>query len=148
LLLLSNLDEHDNTTKEHDKITEEHENTTVGEGTTRGFIFLMPKKQDLDSLHRCNYLYQAATWLELHNSNSKLQTTTLLQIRNKQVIRLHPRIKRTICKQCCRLLVPGKTSLCTVSEQKRLVLIKCLECSWVKTLPANRNHVLFHDTFS
>ncbi|EGC29983.1 hypothetical protein DICPUDRAFT_12115, partial [Dictyostelium purpureum] len=66
-----------------------------------------------DSFKRINYLYQASN-LMLNGTNnqplSNFYSRVLKKVSQKQVIQISPSIKRTICKKCSLLLVPGHTS--------------------------------------
>ncbi|KAG2392289.1 hypothetical protein C9374_012541 [Naegleria lovaniensis] len=104
-----------------------------------------------------NFLYQAAIFMAhrgancydlKHDDTSALNNTTLdlqvskhysntmKKIAKKNVLRLHSNIKRTVCKKCGMVFIPGKT--CTVREvenenNKQLYTeYKCNSCQFSK----------------
>eukprot|EP01105_Mastigella_eilhardi_P017756 TRINITY_DN4098_c0_g1_i2.p1 TRINITY_DN4098_c0_g1~~TRINITY_DN4098_c0_g1_i2.p1 ORF type:complete len:109 (-),score=27.02 TRINITY_DN4098_c0_g1_i2:204-497(-) len=66
-----------------------------------------------------NFLYQASYLVAPANADlSRFYNCTLQRIAHKLVLRLSPNVKRTICKRCFTLLVPGRTA--TVSIRRTL----------------------------
>ncbi len=103
-----------------------------------------------DAFCRMNYLYQAAhTLLRESPQNIELvrhYTHILQSIAKKQVLRIHPEIKRQLCKKCCMLLVPGVT--CTVRKKgktQKHIVVTCLDCTSVKRFPTRANYQLWVD---
>nr|CAG8678068.1 4417_t:CDS:2 [Entrophospora candida] len=82
--------------------------------------------QHRELYQRMNFLYQAATLMTatstsnnssiVSNDNNKLASVgrfyinTMKTIGKKQVIRMDPSVKRTLCKKCETLLLPSITS--------------------------------------
>ncbi|XP_050391105.1 ribonuclease P protein subunit p21 [Patella vulgata] len=82
---------------------------------------------------RINFLYQAAhqalTTSPSDLSLCRFYIKTLRAITQRQVLRLHPYIKRSICKKCCVLLVPGITmSVRIKANGEKYSEITCLDC--------------------
>ncbi|WBW70562.1 RNase P subunit Rpr2 [Schizosaccharomyces osmophilus] len=103
----------------------------------------MSAKQQ-DQHCRISYLYQAAHYLLQHTEEAKFSRhyiSTAKQVSQKSVLRLHPNIKRTICKKCNSLMVFGKTcSVRTEEPSKRKPesdrsLWVCNECGSTKRFP-------------
>ncbi|KYQ89291.1 RNase P protein subunit [Tieghemostelium lacteum] len=91
-----------------------------------------------DSNKTLNYLYQASNLLTTqgnlvlarhYNKSSK-------QIALKTVQRLNKSIKRTTCKRCCAVLIPGITSTNRISDNRESHLVTtCKHCKKVKRFP-------------
>ncbi|CAH1794214.1 unnamed protein product [Owenia fusiformis] len=86
---------------------------------------------------RINYLYQAAhEVVRTHPNNTELvrqYITNMISIARKHVFRIEPSIKRTICKKCFMLLIPGVTATVrTRSKREKHMVLTCLECKSVK----------------
>ncbi|MEE6470079.1 hypothetical protein FKM82_008852 [Ascaphus truei] len=66
-------------------------------------------------------------------------------IGKRLVLRQDPSVKRTICKRCSSLLVPGITS--TVRQKKhygqRQTVVRCLSCGLTKRFLSNPNYKLW-----
>ncbi|XP_071485135.1 ribonuclease P protein subunit p21-like [Diadema antillarum] len=97
---------------------------------------------------RMNYLYQAAHCVLTQNpENSQLARfyiETMRRVSAKLVMRLQPDIKRTVCKKCSALLVPGVTATVRVrGRRQRHVVVRCLDCGTIKRFNSNDKHVLW-----
>ncbi|KAL4239758.1 Ribonuclease P protein subunit p21 [Mactra antiquata] len=106
-------------------------------GKTKGLPFE-------DVHNRCNFLYQAAKEsLKRHKTDLSLcrfYINTMTVIARRQGIRLHPDIKRTICKRCCLLLLPGISAICRVKKKhQKLVIFTCLGCGTMKRFIYNKD---------
>ena len=74
---------------------------------------------------------------------SRFYINTLRSISMKSVLRLHPNIKRTMCKRCDAHLIPGVTS--TIYSENRskggrkpwaeVLVVRCIGCGSVKRFP-------------
>ncbi|XP_076464320.1 ribonuclease P protein subunit p21-like [Babylonia areolata] len=101
-----------------------------------------------ESYQRINYLYQAAH-LCLQQSppnpeQCRFYIQTLKTVAEKHVIRLHPEIKRSICRKCYMLLVPGITSSCKIKKKgEKQTAVSCLHCGSVKHFPWKKNYQLW-----
>nr|XP_039258881.1 ribonuclease P protein subunit p21-like [Styela clava] len=103
-----------------------------------------------DVFHRLNYLYQAAhTVLTINPMDwdlSRHYTNTLRTLAKKNVLRLHPHLKRTLCKGCDLLLIPGITSkVRTSGKRENHIIIECLHCDTLKRFLCKNDYVLWHD---
>ncbi|CAI9720891.1 P subunit p21-like [Octopus vulgaris] len=103
-----------------------------------------------ESFQRINFLYQAAyLTLTVNPQNTGLvrfYINTLKTIAQRQVLRLDPHLKRTICKRCFSLLVPGLTA--TIRSRRRRekhTVVTCLECGLVKRFLWRPDHQLWID---
>ncbi|KAL3877279.1 hypothetical protein ACJMK2_035011 [Sinanodonta woodiana] len=92
------------------------------------------------SFHRINYLYQAA-FLCMKTTPENLglcrfYIETIKTIAKKEVLKLHPYMKRNFCKRCCVLLIPGVSAkLRTRSKRQKHTVITCLECGNIRRYP-------------
>ena len=85
-----------------------------------------------DALKRMNYLYQLAyEALKLNNQPlSRFYIYTMRGISQRLVIKIDKSIKRTICKHCNSLLVPGITMTVRVSSKRETHIVEtCLFCN-------------------
>ncbi|KAK7112776.1 ribonuclease P protein subunit p21-like [Littorina saxatilis] len=101
-----------------------------------------------EAYQRINYLYQAAhLCLQQSPSNPEMcrfYINTMRSVAEKHVIRMHPEIKRSICKKCCMLLLPGITSISRNKKKgERYTVVSCLECGSVKRFPWGKNYQLW-----
>ncbi|CAI8509250.1 unnamed protein product [Pichia kudriavzevii] len=117
---------------------------------------VIPKK---DHFQRVSYLYKLGAMMTMakyvgdYDQHQQKQRDTLSRtylnqmdlVSKKAVLKLHPSIKRTICKQCSRLLVEGLTcSIRVVNESKRqqphcdVLELKCV-CGRAKRFPIGKN---------
>jgi len=73
-----------------------------------------------------------ASHLEAVSNNKTLSdfyNYTLVKIAAKNVIRLDPEVKHSICKYCNSLLVPGNSTTIRVkSNRETHVVLKCTNC--------------------
>ena len=93
------------------------------------------KIQNKDAIERMNYLYQIAHQaLSVNNQPlARFYIYTLVNISKRLVIRLDPSIKRTICKHCYSLLIPGITMKVRISPNREPHVVNtCLYCGKVK----------------
>ncbi|KAI9105757.1 ribonuclease P 21kDa subunit [Phlyctochytrium arcticum] len=115
-----------------------------------------------EAFQRMNFLYQAASMLAGSSvrqevkpdaSDQDLQSLaryyshTCRQVERKLVLRSHPKVKRTICKGCELVLVPGITSTSKTKERGGLCVVKniCLECEKCKVFPVKQGLELYAD---
>lgn len=97
---------------------------------------------------RMNYLYQAAHCVLAQNpANTQLARFYIENLKNvaaKLVLRIDPDIKRTMCKKCSALLVPGVTATVRVKgRRQKHVVVRCLDCKAVKRFNTSDQHVLW-----
>ncbi|RXM99614.1 Ribonuclease P protein subunit p21 [Acipenser ruthenus] len=93
----------------------------------------------MEAFQRLNYLYQAAHCVLAQNPDNvelaRFYCHTERTISRRLVLRQDPSVKRTVCKKCCSLLIPGVTA--TVRQRKynrrqRLTVVRCLSCGQTK----------------
>ncbi|XP_058025105.1 ribonuclease P protein subunit p21 isoform X2 [Ahaetulla prasina] len=90
--------------------------------------------KDKEAFQRLNFLYQAAHCVLAQNPNNqelaRFYCHTQNNISRRLVLRQDPSVKRTICKSCFSLLIPGVSS--TVRQRKRRhqrgTVVQCLNC--------------------
>jgi len=91
--------------------------------------------------HRVNFLYQAAFMLNCNSENSselsdiaQFYSSTLIQVAEKAQVKLHPSLKRTICKKCRSVLVAGISSKVSYEgkQKNKSFVIKCNRCGTIK----------------
>lgn len=89
---------------------------------------------------RISFLFQLAhlciTSKDVDKEMCKHHVRNLKRISRKNVIRLHPDIKRRLCKHCDMLLYPGITTKVRLSKKpQRAVTVQCIECKKVRRFP-------------
>ncbi|KAL1251445.1 hypothetical protein QQF64_019241 [Cirrhinus molitorella] len=108
--------------------------------------------KDKEAYQRLNFLYQAAHCVLAQNPENielaRFYCFTQKTISKRLVLRQDPSVKRTICKKCCALLIPGVTS--TVRQKRgqrrqRKTIVRCLSCGLTKRFPNNPKHKLWVD---
>lgn len=115
----------------------------------------MPKSKNRsipqkDVHQRLNYLYQAAhTVLTISPDNWELSqhySSTLMVLAKRNVLRLHPQVKRTLCKICNMILIPGVTAKTrTGMKGEKHIVIHCLHCGTSKKFLSKKDFILWHD---
>ncbi|KAI9565161.1 hypothetical protein GHT06_008937 [Daphnia sinensis] len=115
-----------------------------------------------DGFQRMNFLYQASVvMLNAVPSCSSLSSfygTNMVSIGKKLQLKLDPSLKRTMCKGCKSLLIPGKTAVIKIqkpliSKKKKkrqknynkIQVWKCLLCKCVKTYILKPDYVLWSE---
>jgi len=100
---------------------------------------------------RLNFLYQASTYLKTIEALSPPVDTASVRrvslgdvassyvrnmraIGNKSVIRMDPNVKRSICKKCHTVLLPGQTVTIRIKGPK--VVYGCISCGSARAIPA------------
>ncbi|EGG03053.1 uncharacterized protein MELLADRAFT_90488 [Melampsora larici-populina 98AG31] len=69
---------------------------------------------------------------------SRVMSTSMKAVARKAVVRMDPSVKRSICRSCNLLLLPGHTSVVRLRPSKthvRRVSIVCLSCKHSRTIP-------------
>ncbi|KAF2829708.1 Rpr2-domain-containing protein [Ophiobolus disseminans] len=126
-----------------------------------------PKSKGIPSKHlhaRTTFLYQAATYLTLQTASNQAvddpladdqassQTRSpvairlcsdLQQVSRKAQLRLSVHLKRTMCKRCNTVLVPGRTATQIVENLSKggkkpwadVLVLKCTTCGGKKKFP-------------
>lgn len=104
----------------------------------------VPKR---DEYERISYLYQ----LSNHTLNPKYSVLSRGYSRNatlishKSVIKLTPNLKRSVCKKCDTLLIPGLTMTIRIHNSSKaktphndILVYECNECKEVKRFPVGK----------
>ncbi|KAH8708610.1 RNAse P Rpr2/Rpp21/SNM1 subunit domain-containing protein [Phaeosphaeriaceae sp. PMI808] len=121
-----------------------------------------PKPKGIPSKHlhaRTTFLYQAATYLTLQATANRTATdgrlaqphsplalqlaSDLQQVSHKAQLRLSTDLKRTMCKRCNTILVPGRTATQTIENASKdgkklwadVLFINCKNCGGQKKFP-------------
>ena len=109
-----------------------------------------------DNYARVLFLYQAANHFAVAK-NSKLSRNmvrSLDLVAKKTTLKLSPSLKRTLCKKCSSILIPGLTMTMRIenlSKQKTshndVLVHKCMTCQETKRFPVgkNRDYVAFSE---
>lgn len=93
-----------------------------------------------DVFEHINYLYQLSHFHVKQNPRlSAYYLKEMIAITKKAVLRLDPRIKRTICKGCYMLLIPGLT-VKVRHRKKSKIIWTCMYCGTLKRFPANNSN--------
>ncbi|XP_012697401.2 ribonuclease P protein subunit p21 isoform X2 [Clupea harengus] len=108
--------------------------------------------KDKEAFQRLNFLYQAAHCVLAQSPDNaelaRFYCFTQKTIARRLVLRQDPSVKRTICKRCCGLLVPGVTGALRQRKRKgkqRVTVLRCLSCGQTRKLPNNPDHRLWVD---
>ncbi|XP_076847741.1 ribonuclease P protein subunit p21 [Brachyhypopomus gauderio] len=108
--------------------------------------------KDKEAFQRLNFLYQAAHCVVSQDPDntelSRFYCFTQKTIAKRLVLRQDPSVKRTICKKCYSLLIPGVTSTVRQrrgSRRQRMTVVRCLNCGLTKSFQNNPSHQLWVD---
>ncbi|XP_072028826.1 ribonuclease P protein subunit p21-like [Amphiura filiformis] len=101
-----------------------------------------------DAFLRMNFLYQAAHTTLVQNPDNtqvaRFYIATLKTVAKRLVLRIHPHMKRTICKRCDLLLIPGVTATVRVrARREQHTVLTCLECKRVKRFTSRDDYKLW-----
>ncbi|XP_048345629.1 ribonuclease P protein subunit p21-like [Sphaerodactylus townsendi] len=107
--------------------------------------------KDKEAFQRLSFLYQAAHCVLAQNPDNqelaRFYCHTQNSISRRLVLRQDPSVKRTICKSCFSLLVPGVSS--TVRQRKRRnqrwTVVRCLNCGLTKRFLSNPDYKLWSE---
>ncbi|KAG7488352.1 hypothetical protein MATL_G00034450 [Megalops atlanticus] len=108
--------------------------------------------KDKEAFQRLNFLYQAAHCVLAQNPENvelaRFYCYTQRTISKRLVLRQDPSVKRTMCKKCYSLLVPGVTA--TVRQRKSRkrecrTLVRCLSCGQTRRFLNDPEHHLWVD---
>uniref|UniRef100_A0A0L0NUH9 Uncharacterized protein n=1 Tax=Candidozyma auris TaxID=498019 RepID=A0A0L0NUH9_CANAR len=109
-----------------------------------------------DHYARTSFLFQAAnTHLQKGNSIlSRAMARNVDQVAKRTVLKLLPHMKRSMCKKCNSLMVPGLTMTLRVENELKkgsakadVLVVTCNECSTTKrfAIGQKRDYQLFCD---
>ncbi|CAL8307134.1 unnamed protein product [Lota lota] len=108
--------------------------------------------KDKEAYQRLNYLHQAAHCVLSQNASNvelaRFYSFTQKTIAKRLVLRQDPSVKRTLCKKCCSLLIPGVTATSRQRRKNRatrFTVIRCLSCGQTKKFLNNPEHCLWVD---
>ncbi|XP_062978329.1 ribonuclease P protein subunit p21 [Elgaria multicarinata webbii] len=107
--------------------------------------------KDKEAFQRLNFLYQAAHCVLAQNPDNqelaRFYCHTQNSISRRLVLRQDPSVKRTVCKSCFSLLVPGVSS--TVRQRKRRnqrwTAVRCLNCGLTKRFLSDPDYKLWSE---
>ncbi|KXN85850.1 Ribonuclease P protein subunit p21 [Leucoagaricus sp. SymC.cos] len=112
-----------------------------------------------DIMQRMNFLWQASIYLESLGCTqgqvserdggrvngrdlAKVYVQTMKSVGKKTTTKMDPGVKRTLCKGCSNVLVPGVSARVRVRPSTQFghwMVYTCLECSTARRIPAPRN---------
>ncbi|GLH14981.1 Ribonuclease P protein subunit p21 [Gryllus bimaculatus] len=103
---------------------------------------------DKESFQRINYLLQASQIITAQSPRARsvaaYYCSLIHNIAQKSLIRLHPDVKRMMCRGCKCLLFPGINAQVTVkSKPMSQVLWTCFLCGTLRRLPSKRGYELW-----
>lgn len=112
--------------------------------------------QHKDHYARVSYLYQASNLLLTEGKPilSSGYSRSVDLVAKKTVMKLSPGIKRTLCKKCHNLLVPGITQTTELQNDSKsntrksdVLVHTCMVCNTSKRFPVgkNRDYQLFYE---
>ncbi|KAG0673361.1 hypothetical protein C6P40_002469 [Pichia californica] len=148
------------------KVKKQNKQSKSNKSKTPRIPSSIPKK---DHFQRVTYLYEVGAMMtgkQIENSQSKnaksIDTISRMCLNHmnlvskKAVLKLHPDIKRTICKKCLRLQVDGFTTKTRIKNDSKKQLLSCdvLEkeciCGVSKRYPIGRDeeYTLFSEKSS
>jgi len=77
---------------------------------------------------------------------SRFYASTMKTVAEKVVFKLDPSIKRTTCKHCHALLIPGVTARVRVRRKReRHIVVTCLDCHTVRRYLCRPDYVLWSE---
>ncbi|KAF0471700.1 Rpr2-domain-containing protein [Gigaspora margarita] len=104
---------------------------------------------------RMDFLYQAATLMTTITSTntkksliplSRFHISTMKSIGTKQVLRIDPSIKRTLCKRYDSVLLPGVISQIRIkSKPEPQLQMMCTQCGTAHGYPIRKGYQLFSE---
>ncbi|XP_073949949.1 ribonuclease P protein subunit Rpp21 [Choristoneura fumiferana] len=100
----------------------------------------MKKVQGNDSFQRINYLYQISKLIvKTHPALSSYYGNLMVNVAKKNVLKMHPDIKRQICKKCRCTLILGQTATMKIKHKQKHKTVEwtCNTCNSKKCFLAN-----------
>ncbi|XP_050354508.1 uncharacterized protein LOC126776231 [Nymphalis io] len=101
----------------------------------------MKKIQGNDCLQRINFLYQISKKVvEKNPALSAYYGNLALSVAKKNVLKIHPDIKRQLCKKCHCILIDKKSARVKIKNEnkRKLIQLTCNTCKMNKYFPANK----------
>ncbi|XP_013192135.1 ribonuclease P protein subunit p21 [Amyelois transitella] len=110
----------------------------------------MKKVQGNDAFQRINFLYQASKCISENNAAlSSYYGNLIVNIAKKNVLKIHPDIKRQLCKKCRCMLIYNTTAKMKIKNKNKSKIIEwtCKSCGTKRTFPASKDddHSLWVD---
>ncbi|ORX89926.1 Rpr2-domain-containing protein [Basidiobolus meristosporus CBS 931.73] len=109
--------------------------------------------QHREIYHRMNFLYQASMMMAATAGSAsssdlgnlgRFYASHMREIGKRVVLRIDPKVKRTICRHCEIPLIPAITSNTTIQNSpETTVLVRCRKCQHRRKYLANPEHKLF-----
>ncbi|KAL0868924.1 hypothetical protein ABMA27_007253 [Loxostege sticticalis] len=108
----------------------------------------MKKVQGNDSFQRMNYLYQISKHIaQINPALSSYYGNLMVNVAKKTVLKIHPEIKRQMCKKCKCTLIDNVSAKMRIRTKNKAKVIEwtCNTCDTKRNLPAdkNRDHTLW-----
>jgi len=95
-----------------------------------------PKWQIEIAKERIARLFEfAKQCFKTHPERSKRYIQLMRRIALRYNVRLPKNLKRSFCKECNTLLIPGRTARVRTNKRSKSVIIKCLVCGSVYRYP-------------
>ncbi|KAF8623285.1 hypothetical protein AX15_006433, partial [Amanita polypyramis BW_CC] len=70
---------------------------------------------------------------------SRAHVHTIIMVGKRATVKMDPSIKRTLCKSCKSVLVPGAIVIIRIkrsSSHKYALVPKCMKCGYARRMPA------------
>ncbi|XP_067878143.1 ribonuclease P protein subunit p21 [Heterodontus francisci] len=104
--------------------------------------------KDREAYQRLNFLYQAAHCVLAQTPENeelaRFYCYTQRTISKRLVLRQDPSVKRTLCKRCSSLLLPGVTATVRLRKRsQRMTVVRCLSCGLTKRFPNKPGYSLW-----
>lgn len=108
-----------------------------------------PSVPNRDGFARASFLFQAAHTTASHPAVSRMYMRSMDLVTKKNVLKINPHVKRSVCKKCDRLQVPGKTCSMSIEDamkKSETFQILC-QCGSKRRFPVGkqRDYELFVD---
>ncbi|XP_053613530.1 uncharacterized protein Rpp21 [Plodia interpunctella] len=108
----------------------------------------MKKVQGNDAFQRINFLYQASKYISEKNpALSSYYGNLIVNVAKKSVLKIHPDIKRQLCKKCRCILILNSTAKLKMKSKKKSKIMEwtCKACGTRRTFPAckDKDHSLW-----
>ncbi len=95
-----------------------------------------PEWQQRIARERIEILFEhAKREIKKHPERTKRYVELARKIGMRYNVRLTKDVKRSVCKNCNALLIPGLTSQVRLDKKTKTVNIKCLECEKIYRYP-------------
>ncbi|KAK9767466.1 hypothetical protein K7432_002731 [Basidiobolus ranarum] len=112
--------------------------------------------QHREVYQRMNFLYQASMMMTAATAGSsdnsdlgnlgRFYASHMKEIGKRVVLRMDPKVKRSICRHCDIPLIPSITSNTTIQNKPETsVMVRCRKCQYRRRYLAKSEHKLFGD---